>query len=294
MICLEQEGKVINYSLYGGDSIFKGVKKSPYELETTYCTNCENCKLYKRGLCLKVGRLITGDCPYGNKVVTVGKSPQAKSYYDLKHKYYSYPEEIRSCLKDCRDYIAEIDDEYIFLNVTYIDVAIKDDDIRFLGTWVETPAGYTKLTSSGFFHTKGTVVRKKLINKENLDKLLNYHPYALMGGEIKDYQEKVVPLLKENILRIFPDIAKELGLVEVSHVGMMAVLKTLNPNITFTTDNHKTYLWDGEYIISDVKNFYIYSPLGDAIGDIKLKPNDDTTIKVEDESWCNNDTIYTR
>ena len=293
MICLEQEGKVINYSLYGGESIFKGVKKSPYELETTYCTNCENCKLYKRGSCLKVGRLITGDCPYGNKVVTVGKSPQAKSYYDLKHKYYSYPEEIRSCLKDCKDYIAEIDDEYIFLNINYIDIYKKEDDILFLGCWINAPDGYERLTSSGLLYTQGAVVKKELLNVNNLRKLLETKPRSLMGGEIKDYQEKIVPLLKESILRIFPDMAKELGIEKVSHIGMKALLTTLTPNITFRVDN-KDYYWDGEYVTADVKNVSVFSRIGAPVGNVTLKASNTYTVKIEDESWCNENTIYVR
>lgn len=291
---LEPEGSVINYSLYGGDAIFKGQKKTEYTLETTYCTNCENCKLYKRGMCLKVGRLVRGNCPYGKETLKTGSSPRSKSYYDLKHKYYSFDEKLRSNLKFCNECIAEIDDIYVFLNIPHIEVVKTDTgEIRFYGPYPDLPGGYTKLSHKGFISNEGAVVEKKLLNESNISYLLGMRPHSFMGGEIKEYQEKVVPILKEIIIKIFPEIAKEIGIERTSHVGMKAKLETLNPNITFKIDK-KEYFWDGEYVIADGKNINWFDWKFEVVGEVKLKLKQSVDVIIEDESWCNENTVYVR
>lgn len=288
------EGSIINYSLYGGDPFFKGQKKEPYELETTYCTNCQNCKLFKRGICLRVGRLVSGDCPYGKKVITEGSSPRSKSYYDLKHKYYSQKENLRSKLKSCGEYIAQIDDTYVFLNIPHVEVIKTDiDEIRFYGPYPTLPDNYMKLTYRGFISNEGAVVEKKLLNESNILSLLEMRPHSFMGGEIKDYQKDIVPLLKEAIIYQLPEIADKLGLKQISHVGMKAKLETLNPNITFTYNNKK-YYWDGEYVTTDAKNLSIFSCCFEPVGEVKMKLKDSIAVVVEDESWCNKNTIFVR
>ena len=275
------------------DKIENFVKDS-YVLETTYCTNCQNCKLFKRGICLRVGRLITGNCPYGKKVITTGSSPRSKSYYDLKHKYYSQEENLRSKLKSCDEYITQIDDTYVFLNIPYVEV-IKTDvgEIRFYGPYPTLPGNYTKLTCKGFISNDGAVVEKKLLNESNISDLLEMRPHSFMGGEIKDYQKDIVPLLKEAIIHQLPEVADRLGLKQSSHVGMKAKLETLNPNITFTYDNKK-YYWDGEYVIADGKNINWFNWKFEVVGKVKLKLKQSVDVIVEDESWCNKNTVFVR
>ena len=290
----DPEGSVINYSLYGGDPFFKGQKKEPYELETTYCTNCQNCKLFKRGICLRVGRLITGNCPYGKKVITTGSSPRSKSYYDLKHKYYSQEENLRSKLKSCDEYIAEIDDEYVFIDIPHVEVVETDrGEIKFYGPYPNLPENYVKLTHRGFISSQGAVIKKEKFNASNISELLNLKPHSFMGGEIKDYQKIIVPLLKEEIINQLPEVADKLGLKQLSHVGMKAKLETLNPNITFTYDNKK-YYWDGEYVIADGKNINWFNWKFEVVGNVKLKLKQSVDVIVEDESWCNKNTVFVR
>lgn len=43
--------KKINVGLYGGKGIFGG-REEPLRSETIYCSDAENCSLYKAGKCL--------------------------------------------------------------------------------------------------------------------------------------------------------------------------------------------------------------------------------------------------
>ena len=47
----------INVNLYGGKSIFKGVKETPLEAEITYCDKCYKCSFYKKGTCFFIAKI---------------------------------------------------------------------------------------------------------------------------------------------------------------------------------------------------------------------------------------------
>ena len=76
----------INVNLYGGKSIFKGVKEMPLEAEITHCDKCEQCSFYKNGTCFNAGRW-KANCKIGKKEKIRGYTSRASKYYEFKKTY---------------------------------------------------------------------------------------------------------------------------------------------------------------------------------------------------------------
>lgn len=63
------------------------IKKSPYELEKVFCTNSENCPLFKAHKCIRAERLGGCTCKYCEVETKRGSSSRSKHYSDLKYEY---------------------------------------------------------------------------------------------------------------------------------------------------------------------------------------------------------------
>ena len=293
------EYKPINKSLYGGSSLFSK-SKSPYECDTTYCSNMENCPLYAKGECLNCRRLGNCVCPYSKVDTQIGKGPRSKSYNDLM--YETKKSEYYNKMKDGRCDFAIIGD-YVFIRHLCVSLWNKkgEDNYKFYACWTYP---YSKWADSD---TKDTwrcqkdysFIPKDKITIELFKELLELKPRTLFDNAvISSYQEETIPKIKKGILKYFPEWAKELGIKEINYIGLKGKLNTLKGPFDFTIDNSCTcvFHWDNEYVTikGDSKGLFYGSKVDDQEADIlpfdvKLKPKD-WWIKIEDNSWVTDDS----
>lgn len=289
------EEKIISYELYGGTSIFSS-QKAPYELRKIYCSNCDKCPLCKdRKECLYASKLTTGKCPYGRVESQRGKSSRSKSYYDLKYEYDNVPQELKAVLKGCSAMFGEIGD-YYFLNPVYVNIQFDNERNKLI-----VSDGYIS-----FYHNI-SIYKKELFTKEFWKELFNFKPKNLFGSTISEYYREIIPAIKNDILSTAPELAKELEIEPISHVGMLAKLKSLKPNIEVKLEGLGTYdiikgLFDGECITVKAENVVdsAYGKsgcscfIGKPVGDVKFLVDDTVYVKVLDEAWTTPNTIYKR
>jgi hypothetical protein len=265
------EYKLIN--VYVFHPAFKDVKE---RCEYTYCSNTENCELYKQKKCVNDFKFLNCiKCPYSKFSQEEGYTQKAKSFHgwmrDRKEKY----KEVLNAIQFTSDKIAKID-EYIYLPYPH------------LNNYVNSING---IIGEHFIKVKD------FTNKKILE-IINFKPQALMGGEIKSFQKEEVPKfiqhLKEELPEIYDtfikeysDEAKKFAEVINNYVGRKAYIKTLKVG-TYIYDDKNKFLFDGEYLIcEDYKP--IFAPFDTSGGLFKFKVEDDMVVKItNNEQVCKN------
>jgi len=282
------ESKVIYAHVYNPrESLFKGNRNDKAQLFTVSCSNSENCGLFKRGECCRIGTF-GSRCPYGTNGHKNGYTPKARAFsqwiLDNKAKYsYLTKPSLTSPKK-----IMTVIDGYVYLPYPHMNL---NDKVPFL-------------EKGSLFNHGSDFIKTDDFTIENIVKICSYRPQALMGGEIKSYQDESVPLfllhlreqfkeLYEQLVETYPRAAEILS--KHTNVGRKARLGSLTPNVgTFNeTSSSKVeahWVWDGEYLTSvDKKTSFliVYN-----FSEIRIKPSLDAVVTITDEAQVNESTIF--
>lgn len=265
------------------NSVFKSGKNEKAECTTISCSNSENCGLYARGECILLGVLTGQSCPYGRKRKEQGFTKKATAYRKwINEKESSYKDvgevkEFSRILTTVGDYILL---PYSFMNM--------NEKIPFLSRGM-------------LFQTGSYLLPKESFTIENIILMCEFRPQAMMGGEITDYQKKEIPTFLKHLSEKMPDFFSELikvyeraktVLSETTNIGRKAVLKTLTPNAGAFTDIHGAqWVWDGEYLTSH--NSKASFMLVDKPLEIRIKPQDNSIVKINSEDQVNDNTSFT-
>lgn len=191
--------KVIHFSLYNPkQSPFKGSGNDKAVCTTVTCSNCENCTLYKNKQCATITMLGSSNCPYGKRSKKYGFTPRAQKYnewiIDKKKKYEGI-----TYLNGYSMDILHVIGDYIFLPYSFMNKCEK------------IPWGIeANYQNGGAFYSGSYWLKKEHFTKENIIELIKYRPQALFGGEITEYQKKIVPKFIIHLKENFPDIVEEL------------------------------------------------------------------------------------
>jgi hypothetical protein len=125
-----------------------------------------------------------------------------------------------------------------------------------------------------------------------------------MGGEITDYQKKVVPLFLSHLKEVLParykafkeDYPELVG--EISYVGRRALLRTIKPSkVHYKSKNYpnlnETWNWDGKFLIYEggyvskvniTKDYDVIS--------LVIQPTEKATIIIEDDDQVQDSTVF--
>ena len=127
---------------------------------------------------------------------------------------------------------------------------------------------------------------------------------AMIGDPITSYQKEVVPKFLLHLREVDPKMWKLLIKerpdldTEPDHVGRKALLKTLNYPISWKTQGNKypvEWNWDGEKLTTNshhaVNN--TWCQLTPKELSLTVWPKDNQDIVVQDNSWVNNNTVFT-
>lgn len=144
-------------------------------------------------------------------------------------------------------------------------------------------------------------IRKEAFYDENfVNDLLNYRPLSLMGGEIKDFQNKHIPNFIKSVKYVNPKLFEELLKypkvqdmnTEITPVGKLAKVHTLAPGKIELVKNPLRWgediaEWDGKNIkisLSDKGVEY------DGIKEIFFEPEENFVVKIFEEKTFNDQT----
>jgi hypothetical protein len=278
------------------NSFFKKTNKDRAKSYVILCSNQQNCDLFKKSQCSYKPIFGAARCLYGQFRCQEGPTKKARGCREWVAK-------VRETHKDCLNKLSSPPDKYAYVG----------EYIYFPYSFATMNESIPFLAHGGFMRTDNCFLPKDHWNVATICNIIDFRPYALMGGEITDYQKTHIPLfllhlaerdpqLYEAVLAAKPEYKTRYNLEVKNYIGRTAFLKTLNHPLTIVM-NDKEYqgkyqvkwLWDGNKLTTDSRSAYNntwgefkeFSKLG-----IELVPTDQTKIKVQDNSWVNKNTIF--
>jgi len=274
--------EIIDVSLYGGPSMFKG-RETPMEAVVTTCDTHHDCSYYRDGQCLALRGFLTSGCKHGRSTTHKGYTSRAKKFKEFRDKWKAH--EKYNSLDRPPKKLGIIAGEVYF---PYAHVTITED-FKVTGPEFVTRPAYIPLD-------KFTV---ELINDICLLK-----PQAFFGGTIESYQKETVPLFLTHLKEVLPDLYNQFREVhpeqvnDISYVGRKALLRTIKPSKVYYKsknypDLNEEWEWDGEYLhylggyVSRVNITKDYE-----VVDMVLKPTEKATIVIEDDAQVQDSTVF--
>lgn len=180
-----------------------------------------------------------------------------EQYPDLEKKIKPY----NKILKDCGS--------YIYMNLSFMDI-------------MSSSSFYSQ--NKEYFLENPNYVKKECFTIEFIEKLLNYTPYSLFGGEITDYQKIEVPKLLLALKLNFPEIHSKLSRkseqdIRENFLNKFEKLTMLKPGKVgkIKGEIFLPNLWeyDGEYLKSTEKKKNLDI-------EYKIKANDSIEVEIID------------
>lgn len=280
--------KKINVGLYGGKGLFGG-KETPLEADIIYCDTADKCSLYKEGKCLNCRQFGGTRCQKGAVTTVRGYTSRARKYGEFRNTYRN--DETYGKLSYPSNYAALIDDTlYLKLLYTGVRKPNKNDMPYEVNQW-----GY--IIQDAVFSNGTFFININEMDIDFLAKILSYKPRALMGGEIKDYQEKVVPNIVNELKKVVPTLYK--GLIEKypqynkepNYVGRYAYMKTLVDGSVLTDCHGNRAVKQGDTLYCEkfTKGFV---PFDGEVAECTIKIGDKQKYKVTNNSQCDENTIF--
>lgn len=277
----------INVSLYGGKSIFKGVRETPLEADVIYCDHYKRCDLFKEGKCLHKREV--GDrgrkCIYGKVEKYQGYTSRAKKYWSFRTRFTN--DAVYEKLDRAGDVrVARIGD-YIYLNTSYLHVKIENGKIVTLET-----------AYSAYYPQGRVFIPKEVFSEDILYQILSFVPHSMVyNEEIKQYKNKVVPEIIDELRKKFKFIYTKLITkhpeldVAPNYVGRYAYIKTMRDGSILSDNGNKFVLQNGELICEDFRMntglFYKAEKVS-----VRITVSDTQTYKITDNSQCDDNTKF--
>lgn len=260
-------------------SIFKTSKNDKAECQTVECC-CDSCPLRDVGQCM-VAAFLGDRCVYGKYRVETGPTRRAMKFgawiSERKERYKDVPYLRRPPKK-----LAFIGD-YVYLPYAHMTMC---NTVDFVSHSAFLISGTPMLPSASW-----TI--------DTVERLIKFRPQSMMGDTITTYQTEEVPLFIQHIRECDADMWAQLierypGYdVAPDYVGRKAILETLTPDITWTSNRVK-WEWDGEHLTSTSEA--AYSSLAGSIDasevEVRIKPKAGQKIEVLDNGWVTSETVF--
>ena len=280
----------INVNLYGGKGLFGG-RETPLEADEIYCDRACRCSFFGKGTCLRCRSLFAPSCKYGRNVVTKGYTSRAAKYYPFKKKYENDPVYEKLRYPDRR--VGIIGDE-IFMKLTFVSVRERTDKDD---PWRKSYGKY--IVDTTIFGCGTVFIPKKDLTNDLLFAVVTGKPRSLIGEVIKDYSEKVVPEILQEMRDICPDIYERFTgefpefIFAPNYIGKKVYVKSLRPGTFFQAKNTR-WVYDGEFVVAQAFDLSFLSPWfpETRYGEAKIKATDDMVIEVQDNAIVTADTVF--
>ncbi len=279
----------INVALYGGNLLFGG-RETPLEAEVVYCSCKERCSFYREGKCLNISSLAGDSCDKGRRESFKGYTSKAKKYSEFRSKYEN--DEQYSKLKYPKGLFAVIDD-VLWFNLLYVSArkVREDDKVDGYSNMITDTGYYLSFYGRHFFR-----LPIKEATPDVLHSIFSYVPRSSFRVLKEEYQEIVSEILPE-MKRLVPDIYAELINKypeydrEPNYVGKYAYVKTLKDGTTIDDGYGNIGIKNGDKIYCSCFTEGII-PFGGSSAVVEVIIKDTHTIKVLDNSWCDENTRF--
>lgn len=269
---------LINVGLYGA-----GTRDSRLRAEYIYCDMAEQCSAYREGKCFCVTTLFGARCGVGVVTSIDGGTKRAKAFTKVsaearqnpRYGELSYPS---------NTYVTKIGNT-AFLTIPY--------------TWLEITPGGDLIVGDPHLSTNKLTVGADRLTPKNIMAICKARPRAIIGGEIRDYQEKIVPHFLRQFKALFPKrfqrFVEEYPDYEVpvcSWLGRRAKLATCNRSAEYIEPVSKSkYRFEGDWLVCD-DNKSAFAPFGATGGEIRVKINDKMVVEITDDDQVTEDTVF--
>lgn len=273
----EQE-KLINVDLYGD-----GSRNSRLRAEYIYCDHADVCSVYKEGKCFRKTTLFGVRCEFGRTACIDGSTKRTKMY-DRVYRDAKATEQYHKLAYPHNTYIARIGDG-AFLAPPHIRIEC-DSDSRL--TCHDPGFGCNRL-----------FVSIDVLTPENINRICAYHPHAIMGGVIEDYQTKTVPIFLHQLSNLFPEqysafIAEfpDYKLKAPDYRGKYAKLSTCNRELTYYDAHGNSFRFDGDELVCDKYRLGGFMPFSSSgYAQMRIPVTDDMQVKITDSNQVTDQTI---
>lgn len=275
-----KEMKIINWSLIEPhNSIFKQFKNDKAEFKVVYCSNSENCNLFKMGKCMMLS-IEHEKCPYGKLESETGFTPKAKNYHKWIEERQKKIEGIKKLKKAQK---IDIVGDYVW---NPFDLWTKDRSIA-------------STRERLLFYAGQQFIEIEKFTPSFINKMVHAKPQAAFGGIISKWIQEDVPKMLQQIKEVLPNVYKEWASLypkdaerfEIkTHVGRTAILQTLAPGKVWEDKKKGSFYWDSKHLISE--DFYdLWFPFkGQAY--VKINPKPLTEVKIISDDLVKEDTIF--
>jgi hypothetical protein len=282
----EMSDQVIHIGLYGGKGIFGG-KETPQRAETITCDRFNECSYYKSGHCLNVTSPFSNCCKYGHVSISHGYTSRARRYYEFGCRFRN-------------------DEKYNKLSHPPKKLGLIGDMVVFPYAYIrinETENGELNIDNPGFGNNMAVINYEKF-TAEFIKKLCSFRPQAIMGGTIRDYQDKEVFLFLAHLKEVLPERHAEVKakypelVYEISYIGRKALLKTIAPSyVTYESRQYaqfdEKWRWDGETLMREsgyVSSFNVTKDY--EVLEVKIKPSDKSVVKISSNEQVTENTVF--
>lgn len=277
---------IIHIGLYGGKGIFGG-RETPLEADVIYCDRYKECSYYQSGECRRVRELFGGGCRFGKNQIVKGYTSRAQKYYSFKKQWTDH--EKYNKLQSAKQKLGLISDTVVF-PYPYISIKkLESGELRVSGPMFGGNTAY---------------IERNQFTSDLINKICKFRPQAMMGGEIRDYQQKTVPLFLAHTKEIMPEKYTELIAAypeynkKINHAGRNALLKTINPSqVHYRSDRYpefnETWEYDGEYL-TYVKGYVHKSKITKdyEVVSYKIKPADNSVVTITNNAQVSDKTVF--
>jgi len=271
------------YEPHRGSIFGKTPKNERSQLHIYTCEQKDKCDAYKRGQCINVGNVFGSRCPIGKVSKSSGLTQRAQKYCSQINEWQERYKEFYSALDSAPKRITKVAEGWM-LPYSFMDM---NESIPFKAHGGAFVKGCAFLSDEDF-------------NEDIFNRILNYKPIAMMGGEIKDYQKNVVPKFLHDFKVNYPkeferlsedsEIAKA-AMENLNFVGRMAYLKTIKPDVEVTISSD-IWQWDGEKITRTDVKFMIFEPCKWESCYAEFKPSDKAIVKITSNDQVCDKTVF--
>ncbi len=267
----------INVDLYGD-----GSRSARLRAEYIYCDYAEECTAYKQGQCFAVSAFLQPRCKLG-KVSSVDGGLKRSKKFDKVYSEAKDNENYHKLEFPLDLYFAKVN-EKMYVAIPHICVkALDDGNIK-----VDDPS----------FGIDSCIFENKHITSDNFIKILEFHPQAIFGGEITNYQNKIVPMLLFQLKRYLPELYAEIikkrpkfEKFKPSWIGKRAKLATCNRDMKYKDSQGNVFHFEGEYIVcNDYKSAFLPFRANNAA--IRIKVTDNMPVEITDNKQVLEDTVF--
>lgn len=268
--------EVICVHLYGD-----GRRNCRLRAEYIWCDRASECSAYKNGKCFCVTTLFGVRCKNGTVNCVDGGTKQSKAFLRVRNEAKAH-EKYAALKYPDHTYVTKIGND-VFLTMPYI--------------WLEICGDSDIYCHDPHIGTNRLYVDAEMLSPKNIKRICDFRPHSIMGGEIWDYQRKVVPQFLCELKTLFPnkysDFEAEYPDYEIKQpdwCGRRARLATCNKECEYKDNNGNIFRFDGNDIVCDCYKS-VFTPFGGKYVKMQISVTDELEVVITDNAQVTENTV---